>query len=109
MLARGETLVSVGEGVDAVQPLLERELVGIPGCIAAGVTECHLDLDVPVLDRGGDQAAGFADDEPGQRPAQPARGQAGAGGIGRDGIQPALLTAVLVDPGDQAGDVAADM
>ncbi len=74
-----------------------------------GVAKCHLDLDVPVLDRGGDQAAWFADDEPGQGPAEPARGQAGIGGVGRDRVQPPVVTAVVADPRDQAGDVLAQV
>ncbi|MBX9398363.1 hypothetical protein K4749_33440 [Streptomyces sp. TRM72054] len=56
----------LGEDLDAVEPVLESALVGEAGFVGARVTLEHSRVEVSVLDRGRDQSAGPAADEPGK-------------------------------------------
>lgn len=62
----------------------------------------HLDAQVPVLDGAGDNAAGLAGDEPGQRPAELAALQPEQVPVHqRDAVAAAAFAAVAADPGGQ--------
>ncbi|MCG5213277.1 hypothetical protein [Streptosporangium sp. KLBMP 9127] len=91
-----EPSVGLDELLDAVEPLLEGEFVGKAGVIGAAVTKSHFDVDVSVLDRGGDQAAGLARDEPGQVAAEPADRDRAVVTVGRYLLGQAVVSAVVV-------------
>lgn len=71
VLAVGQPPFGLGELLQPEQPGLEGVVVWEPGGVGAGVPQSDLGCDVTVLDRAGDQAPRAADDEPGQRAAQP--------------------------------------
>jgi hypothetical protein len=73
-----------------------------------GVAEGHLDAQVSVLDRGGDQAPRPADDEPGQSATEASGEDNRVDRVGRDSVTAAVLGAVVIDPGQELGEVVVD-
>jgi hypothetical protein len=72
------------------------------------VSECHLDVQVAVLDRASDKATGLADDVPGQGAAEAGRSDP-AVRVGRDGLAVAAGgLAIGADPSDEGSNVIRD-
>src|SRR5207247_8219291 len=94
--AVGEVVVGLVELFQAQQPVFEGQVVGEAGVGVSGVALGDADLDVAVLDGGGDQSFGLAHDVPGQGAPEPGGGD-GAGRVGGDGVGAGVGVAVGVD------------
>lgn len=96
--------VVIGLLQDQFQPF-DREVLDPARVSAAGVGQGDGGAEVAVLERGGDQAAGPADDEVSKAPAEPP-GVDGPGRVRRDRRRAVRRGERAVDPVDELADVA---